>query len=371
MKKNVALSLALAFSIFNTPAIAAEIKNNAKCTKVNQIKLVNSQKFKCTKINNKTVWKIVVLVKPVAPTPQPTITAKPANVFIKWSKSVNRSDIAIGSHMEFEKWKKSQVENNSKYHLYIEPSINKKDINDLVDGELEAVKYLGKYLENDYYTFVSTSALWVKSEIKRLRLNIPESDNICGVEDKTNSIQACSNSENASFIIVNVNSLRGNIHGSAVGAHEYFHAVQYNILMGPKFNYSPHQANPYEMPAWFLEGTADWAGTIFYNSANGLEYNKVRSAYEQFFSLNRPLSEYKFNTPNERQRYLYPYTIGRYATEVIVYNTGFQAMLDFYIDFRKTKNFEESFENAFSISLKDFYLYFESIRTSIGLPKVS
>jgi hypothetical protein len=377
MKKKLASFIFFVMTFTMQESFAAEIKPGTKCSTLNKVIKQNNKSLKCVKVNKKLYWKNIPSTanngnQNVLPTKTATdysqkSEAPQQKIFIKWSKSVTRSDIASQSQVEFEKWKAKQKPDASEYKSFIDPSLNKEDINAMLSAELEAVKYLNKYLDAPYYSFVSSSSSWIKSTIKTNNLNIPQADYLCGPEDKTNSIIGCSNSRNAGFVIVNSSAVKNNIYGSAVGAHEYFHVFQHKMVFGSNSSKPNVGINGDMIPAWFLEGSADWVGTTFYNSYHNLEYNKVRGAYEQYFSLDRPLEEYRLNMPGTKG-YLYPYTIGRYATEVIVANVGFEAFLNIFIDFNKTDSFAKSFENATSIPLKDFYEYFESIRQKIGLP---
>jgi hypothetical protein len=46
-------------------------------------------------------------------------------------------------------------------------------------------------------------------------------------------------------------------------------------------------------------------------------------------------------------------------------------MLDIWVDFATTQNFETSFEKVTGISKVTFYQKFDQIRTKVGLPPVS
>ena len=50
-------------------------------------------------------------------------------------------------------------------------------------------------------------------------------------------------------------------------------------------------------------------------------------------------------------------------------SVGFQKTLDIWLDFKNTKSFEKSFENAIGISKATFYSKFESARVNLGLPR--
>jgi hypothetical protein len=59
------------------------------------------------------------------------------------------------------------------------------------------------------------------------------------------------------------------------------------------------------------------------------------------------------------------------ASEYIIASIGFQKMLDIWIDYGSSKNFEASFEKVTGISKLAFYEKFESIRAKVGLPAVT
>jgi hypothetical protein len=59
------------------------------------------------------------------------------------------------------------------------------------------------------------------------------------------------------------------------------------------------------------------------------------------------------------------------ATEYIVASIGFQKVLDIFVDFGKSNDFEKSFESVTGISKQSFYEKFDLIRTKVGLPGIS
>jgi hypothetical protein len=89
-------------------------------------------------------------------------------------------------------------------------------------------------------------------------------------------------------------------------------------------------------------------------------------------STNRnSIADYEIRTCCGNSTPTYPYNIGQVATEYLVASIGFQKMLDIWIDFSTTRNFEQSFESVTGISKNTFYEKFDQIRTQVGLPAVS
>jgi hypothetical protein len=84
-----------------------------------------------------------------------------------------------------------------------------------------------------------------------------------------------------------------------------------------------------------------------------------------------PSSTTKFELVVEMTRLPTPYNIGQVASEYIIASVGFQKMLDIFIDFGTSKNFEKSFEKVTGISKTSFYEKFDQIRTNVGLPAIT
>ncbi|NDB31537.1 MAG: hypothetical protein EB043_03795 [Actinobacteria bacterium] len=167
--------------------------------------------------------------------------------------------------------------------------------------------------------------------------------------------------------------------GAALLAHEYFHLVQSNLTGKPgelpSQGFDSQSRN--SIPAWLIEGSAEFVG--FMVAAKSLKGNYLlgRSAMLNYSPRNyevsaNALKDYEVRIGREGdQTYIYPYHVGQVATEYIVASKGFQALLDIFISYSKTKNFDESFKSALGISKSEFYEKFEQIRTKAGLPPVT
>ena len=89
-------------------------------------------------------------------------------------------------------------------------------------------------------------------------------------------------------------------------------------------------------------------------------------------SINKnAIADYEIRTCCGNNTPTYPYNIGQVATEYIIASIGFQKMLDIWIDYATTRNFEKSFERVTGISKIAFYEKFDQIRTKVGLPAIS
>jgi len=166
--------------------------------------------------------------------------------------------------------------------------------------------------------------------------------------------------------------------GGALLAHEYFHLVQAN--MAKSVNQIPikngDSASANAIPAWFLEGSADFVGFSVAALSQNASYWEGRSRMLSYApsqeSVNKnAISDYEIRVCCGNDTPTYPYNVGHVATEYIVASIGFQKFLDIWIDYGNTKNFELSFEKVTGISKKVFYEKFDLIRTKVGLPPVS
>ena len=163
-------------------------------------------------------------------------------------------------------------------------------------------------------------------------------------------------------------------------AHEYFHLVQPNFANptdGFGLNIKSGDADDANaFPIWFVEGTAEFVGYSVGALLQNASYWNGRSTMLSYSppdpSTNRnAISDYEIRTPYGNNAPTYPYNIGQVASEYIIASVGFQEMLDIFIDYRTTKNFEKSFESVTGISKATFYEKFDQIRTKVGLPSIS
>ena len=83
------------------------------------------------------------------------------------------------------------------------------------------------------------------------------------------------------------------------------------------------------------------------------------------------IADYEIRTCCGNGTPTYSYNIGQVATEYLVASIGFQKMIDIWIDYASTRNFEKSFENVVGISKATFYEKFDQVRTKVGLPAIS
>lgn len=144
--------------------------------------------------------------------------------------------------------------------------------------------------------------------------------------------------------------------------HEYFHAVQQNIV-GP--------CGACSIPQWFWEGAAVFVGTA---ASSKLGFNSYATDGRNF-SVNRsiygPTAKLTLSQVVKNDASTDPYGIGAIATEYLVANVGMDRFLNVYREVGKGRPFSVAFQNATGISLVDFYSAFELSRSTLGVAKTN
>jgi hypothetical protein len=130
------------------------------------------------------------------------------------------------------------------------------------------------------------------------------------------------------------------------------------------------------IPVWFAEGTAEFVGYSVGALSQNASYFAGRAAALTYAppgeATNRnSIIDYEIRTCCGNGTPTYPYNIGHVASEYIIASIGFQKVLDIFVDFGKTNDFEKSFESVTGISKQTFYEKFDIIRTKVGLPGIS
>jgi len=148
--------------------------------------------------------------------------------------------------------------------------------------------------------------------------------------------------------------------------HEYFHAVQQNIVgAGPGVQGE-------KIPNWFWEGGGMFVGLQTSDSLGFSDYVTVgrRSQVSRCMTANMQklkLSESNANLPG----IVDPYGIGEIATELLIANIGMEKYMNIYAQLKLTnQNFPIAFLNATGVRLEDFYAMFEESRAVLGCKKI-
>ncbi len=148
-------------------------------------------------------------------------------------------------------------------------------------------------------------------------------------------------------------------------AHEYFHIVQQDL-----------SANDYRgTPAWLYEGSADY---IEHHQIQVLgvpqHYRTVvpQSLRERnrvsWSAVARPLTDYADQSLEYSKRRTLIYAVGFLAIERLVDEAGHESLVDYFGSLTSTGSWEESFLQAFGVSVDTFYADFEEHRLEVAPP---
>jgi hypothetical protein len=386
------LAFVVAISLLASPSFAA-VKAGAKCTKAGATSTTAGKKYTCVKSGAKLVWNKGValkpapkpsvnpVMKPVEPTPNSKPTSQPSGgveTFVPWSSSASGKLISDTAQAKFREWAKSQVSSGSNHKLIVQENFpeNRRKAFQLTDT-------LGSRLFSQFINGNSVTVLGVNDKWVVQQLN--ENGGVyqkCSENFVNAGLDYCLDGGKTQGYVV----IRDAIYdpselgydGSALLAHEYFHIVQFQMagLERKQFTQDGFADTANLFPVWFSEGTANFVGFSVATLALGSTYWESRPAMFRYAppdpATNRnTLKDYEIRNGPGNYSPTYPYVIGQFAAEYLVASVGFQKMLDIWIDFKKSNNFQLSFEKATGISLTEFYGYFEKVRTNMGLPEVS
>ena len=295
------------------------------------------------------------------------LEAKPNAPLVKWSEDITLEQIVTQSQDNFKKWYTTVGKENyssQSLEVFVQPGIDAELQDKLFAPLQDEISTLGNFGPKKYTIFASKNKKWIIDKARELKGNYKNQNNPCGVEDSSNNLEGCAEGNVIYLLIHDEQNIKGDPHPLAVVAHEYFHLVQDSLLIS-----NPNTRDDKSVPAWLIEGSADWIGLTFYHNHYGINYVDARSAYSQLgvpTAVSNKLSDYLINDKN----FLYPYTIGRSAVELIVAFSGMEGLLNIFKLTGETGNFAAAFETSTGISLTSFYDYFEKVRSKIGISEV-
>ena len=155
-----------------------------------------------------------------------------------------------------------------------------------------------------------------------------------------------------------------------VAAHELFHAYQ-TALGGLRHSSSDDQV-PTAGPRWLREGIAEFFAYKALDAGNVLSYETERNSTSnhqgfvaQAEGVDRPLSE--MEKKDGLRRVPYPFLL--LAAELLASRSGEDALIRFFSLGQPGTTWQEGFETAFGMPVKEFYELFEEHRAA-GFPEV-
>jgi hypothetical protein len=390
--KRLVLGVLVLMLLSFLPTSAANVpKAGASCSKQGAVQTFKSVKYTCIKSGRKLVWNKGVRVvsrskasaaaaKPATPTPidTPAPVATPTP-FIPWSTDVTARQVSDAAQKNFRAWAAAQANKPVDHQFFIQDGVFPNRAKSLAAADKTGTQLFSQFFSTKSITVIGRTEAWVVQKLNSLGGDF----NSCSI-NYVPGLDFCWDAQSLQGMVVltdavfNPSDLGGN--GSSLLAHEYFHLVQYQLSNSARKHTirDGSAATAHLFPAWFAEGTAEFAGFSIATLAMDSEYWQGRAAMNTY-GIGDPAANRNALVDAEIRTYsgtqpngpVNPYMIGRTATEYLVASAGFQAMLDVWLTFKETKNFEKSFEKAIGITKDEFYEKFEKVRTKLDMPEVS
>ena len=376
-KSRIAVAVVLLLALA-TPLQAATPKAGTKCTKAGSTATAGGKKFTCVKSGTKLVWnKGVAIAKPASVvTPSPTPTPTQIN-FVPWGTDVDSKTLSDIAQRNFQQWVKERSGQPKNHIQQIQENKSKNRIDILKKSDDLGAQLFSSYLKQASVTIIGANEAWTLEQLAKSGWSVSK----CSDQYMPGVDLCLEGMKFQGYVVTSDSSYDARNpgrDGAALLAHEYFHLVQAN-LVGSRSMYLTKNGDPqlaHAVPAWFAEGTAEFVGYSVGALSQNASYWDGRSAALSYAppgeSTNRnSIADYEIRTCCGNGTPTYSYNIGHVATEYIVASIGFQKMLDIFVDFGKSNDFEKSFESVTGISKQSFYEKFDLIRTKVGLPGIS
>jgi hypothetical protein len=375
-----------------TPVNAAAPKAGATCTKKNATATSAGKLYTCILSGKKLIWNKGVATPKATPTPTPstpatptqTPTVKPSptetsapSTFEPWSTNVDSKMLSDISQKNFLEWVQSRASAKINHFQLIQENRNSNRISILKKADDLSARLFSSFFTDDSITIIGASESWTIDQLAKTGWNTASCNN-----QYMTGVTLCIDSYRRQGFVITSDAIYDHRNpgsdGGALLAHEYFHLVQTNLQKSkggmPLVSDDPNSRNA--LPAWFVEGTAEFVGYSVAALAQNASYWEGRAKMLSYSppgpSTNRnSIIDYEIRTCCGNDTPTYPYNIGQVASEYIIASVGFQKMLDIFIDFGTSQNFEKSFEKVTGISKTVFYEKFDQIRTNVGLPGIT
>ena len=362
------------FSLLAPQAVQATGINKTSCKSKGSIRIFEKKKYLCTKSGKKLIW-IQTKSKPKVPPSNSEEVQQPEIItpYTPWADPINPLQISIEAKDKFREWLKIQDTKSDNLLVSIDPKIDKKKVQYLVDVVKLASETLLGPKSSKPRLYISAGDEWV---IEQVKIDYPihkgfTAPNICYAP---NPFAGCAWSEYGMMFFVSKSFSNWDSQDKGVlaaGAHEFFHLAQGELSRNQE-NKIPHKVLG-QLPSWFLEGSASFMGTAYADYSEMINWETIRrdeiSAYQDGRGRNEPISTFTRNEldrPQPEAQSHRPYGIGFLACELIVASVGIESFLDIYRKLGLGQSFEMAFKESTGIELQDFYNKFDSMRTKIG-----
>jgi len=365
----------------------AAVKAGSSCSKAG-IKSVSAGKtYTCMKSGKKLVWNKGVLIPVAKPAlndsgatknQEATSTKTELAGFESWNTGATAQEVSDAAQAKFRAWAAQQTSFKPNHRLILETGLTNSRVSNFTAADKLGAKLFGQYFPDKYSTIIGSNHDWVVKQLNANGGDYKECSNNAG----NNGLDYCHDGGfTQGYVIsadVNFQPANPGSDGTALLAHEYFHAVQNQMsaMVGKMTIKEGQDFSKHLFPAWLQEGSANFVGFSVAALAMDTTYWAGRKMMLNYAppepSINRNLlKDYEIRNGPGNNAPTYPYITGQLASEFIVASVGFQKFLDIWINFQRTQDFAESFQKSVGISLEDFYQKFEQARRNLGLPEVS
>jgi hypothetical protein len=387
----VLLTVTLALACLE-PVATAAVKPGTVCKKVGQTSTSSGIKYTCIKSGKKLVWNKGVAIKKPAPvaSPTPSATATPTPTatptasamptptkFEPWSTNIDSKMLSDEAQKSFLAWAQTRTGATKNHTQQIQENKNTNRINLLKKSDDLGAQLFSSYFKQGSTTVIGANEGWTLEQLAKNGWTV----NKCS-DQYMSGVELCLEGTKYQGYVITSDSFydarNPGRDGAALLAHEYFHLVQANLI-GSRDLFRTKSGDPQTakaFPAWFAEGSAEFVGYSVGALSQNASYWEGRATALSYAppgeATNRnSIADYEIRTCCGNGTPTYPYNIGHVATEYIVASVGFQKLLDIFVDFGKSNDFEKSFESVTGISKQAFYEKFDLIRTKVGLPAIS
>jgi len=387
----VLLTVTLALACLE-PVATAAVKPGTVCKKVGQTSTSSGIKYTCIKSGNKLVWNKGVAIKKPAPvaSPTPSATATPTPTatptasamptptkFEPWSTNIDSKMLSDEAQKSFLAWAQARTGATKNHTQQIQENKNTNRINLLKKSDDLGAQLFSSYFKQGSTTVIGANEGWTLEQLAKNGWTV----NKCS-DQYMSGVELCLEGTKYQGYVITSDSFydarNPGRDGAALLAHEYFHLVQANLIGSRDLfrTKSGDSQTAKAFPAWFAEGSAEFVGYSVGALSQNASYWDGRATALSYAppgeETNRnSIADYEIRTCCGNGTPTYPYNIGHVATEYIVASVGFQKLLDIFVDFGKSNDFEKSFESVTGISKQAFYEKFDLIRTKVGLPAIS
>jgi hypothetical protein len=143
-------------------------------------------------------------------------------------------------------------------------------------------------------------------------------------------------------------------------AHEAFHLIQYELVGAKSKSCCDQERVSMVGPTWLMEGSAEYAMFRQQSAVHGQNLsrmlNRSKAAAQQYQG-----SLASLEVGNQFYAVGNSYSIGAFATHMLVEIAGPSSIPQFYLALRRSNDWKRAFEGAFGLRVEEFYLRFDEV----------